>query len=238
MGKRTKSISTLFLVVVFASGPLICYFGYGPIAKALAALKTMGIPGIFLFSGFFILGTLLFFPLSLLAFAGGLLYGLAGGLAIGLTAATAGACLGFLISRYVCREWIHHKLSQRGKFRTFCERVKKNDWKITLLTRLSLFFPFTGANYAFGLTDISFTRYSIMTFLGLIPDMLLYVYLGTISGSIVAYFRGGKTFSPAETTVMAFAALASVVLIIFAFFLTKNLKGEPATARDCASIKK
>lgn len=224
MGKRTKYLSLVFLIIAFTAGPVFCYFGYEPAVKAVAMIKGMGLPGVFLFTTIFILGTLVFLPLTLLTFAGGVLYGMAGGFAVGLAASTAGACLAFLISRYVCREWIQHKISQEGKFQAFSEKVKENDWKITLLSRFNLFLPYTGMNYAFGLTEISFFRYASASFVGLIPSTLLYVYLGTISGSIVAYFQGRKTFTPLETGMLIFAGAASVALVVYVFIMSRNLK--------------
>ncbi len=224
MGKRSASAWTLFLIITLAAGPFFCYFGYQPAVKAIIALKSMGFSGVILFSSFFLFGTIIFFPLTLLAFASGVLYGLGGGFMISWIVSTAGACLAFLASRYVCREWIHHKVSQHGSFQSFREEVASHDWKITLLSRLSLFLPFTATNYAFGLTEISFLRYFAVSFLGLIPSLLFYVYFGTVSGSIVAYFIGQKNFTTLETAAMAFAGLASVVLMVYVFLMVRNLR--------------
>ena len=70
-----------------------------------------------------------------------------------ITSATIGACLAFLISRYIARDWIEKKLSS-PRWKRLEQGVDKHGWKIVAFTRLIPLFPFNLLNYALGLTRI------------------------------------------------------------------------------------
>lgn len=131
-------------------------------------------------------------PISL---AGGILFGPFWGVVYTITSATAGACLAFLVSRYVAREWVANRL--RGpRWRRLDRQVEENGWKIVAFTRLIPLFPFNLLNYAFGLTRIRFAHYAWATFVFMLPATIAFItfsssLLDLLNGKISADFTAG-----------------------------------------------
>lgn len=67
-----------------------------------------------------------------------------------------------------------------GKLKQLIKGVESEGWRFIAFTRLVPLFPFNLLNYAFGLTKISFTQYSLATYIFMLPGAIAYTYLGYI----------------------------------------------------------
>lgn len=105
---------------------------------------------------------------------GGVLFGPFWGSVYVMTGATVGACVAFLVARYMGREWVA-ALIKETRMAALDAQVKQHGWKICAVTRLIPLFPFNLLNYAFGLTDIKFSHYAIASFFFMIPGAVAYV---------------------------------------------------------------
>jgi len=121
-----------------------------------------------------------------LTIAGGILFGPFWGVVYTITSATAGACLAFLISRYIARDWVGNKL-RSPRWRRLDEGVEQHGWKVVAFTRLIPLFPFNLLNYAFGLTKIRFWPYAITTFITMLPACIAFI---VFSSSLLDLIRG------------------------------------------------
>lgn len=222
--KKIKLIGTGYFLAVITAGILFYFFGQENAARAIESFKNLGVPGAAAFVILFIFGTLVFFPVTLLAFSSGVLYGAVWGFSVSLLSAAAGACLAFLLSRYIFRDWIQKKMTESKKFRAFEEDVSKHGLKIVALSRVSFILPYTALNYAFGLTQIPFPRYALVTLLAMIPSSLLYTYLGSIAGTVADYFQSRKSLSPVEIIFSGITLAASVGLIVYLVSIIKKIK--------------
>lgn len=128
----------------------------------------------------------LFLPGLPITIVGGILFGPVWGVVYTISGATAGACLAFLISRYVARDWIQARLTG-PRWRQLDQNVAKNGWKIVAFTRLVPLFPFNLLNYAFGLTPINFLPYAVTTFFGMLPACIAFI---VFSSSLLDLFKG------------------------------------------------
>jgi uncharacterized membrane protein YdjX (TVP38/TMEM64 family) len=126
----------------------------------------------------------LFLPGLPITIAGGILFGPFWGVVYTITSATLGACLAFLISRYVARDWIAGKLKSPG-WQRLDHGVEKHGWKIVALTRLVPLFPFNLLNYAFGLTKINFLHYAITTFICMLPACIAFIVFSSSLPDII-----------------------------------------------------
>ena len=126
----------------------------------------------------YILSTVLFLPGAVLTLLGGALFGPLLGTFYSLTAATLGAMLAFLIARYLASDWAAKKFS--GKLKQLMLGVESEGWRFVAFTRLVPLFPFNLLNYALGLTKISFSQYSLATYIFMLPGAIAYTYLGYI----------------------------------------------------------
>jgi uncharacterized membrane protein YdjX (TVP38/TMEM64 family) len=131
----------------------------------------------------YILATVAFVPGSILTLASGALFGLWRGTALAFIAATVGAAAAFLVSRYLARDLVRHRLLGDPRAAAVDRAVGQHGRKIVLLLRLSPAFPFNLLNYALGLTGIRFTDYLIAS-MGMLPGTVLYVYYGKVVGDV------------------------------------------------------
>ena len=128
----------------------------------------------------------LFLPGLPITIVGGILFGPFWGVVFTITSATLGACLAFLISRYVAREFIVKKL-RSPRWRQLDAAVERHGWKVVAFTRLIPLFPFNLLNYALGLTKINFWTYAITTFFTMLPACIAFI---VFSSSLVDLIRG------------------------------------------------
>jgi uncharacterized membrane protein YdjX (TVP38/TMEM64 family) len=147
--------------------------GYGALAPVIYML-------------FYTLAPVFFLPGLPITLVGGILFGPFWGVVYAITSATAGACVAFLISRYIARGWIEQKLTS-PRWRQLDEGVEKHGWKIVAFTRLIPLFPFNLLNYAFGLTKIKFVHYALATFICMLPACIAFI---VFSSSLLDLIRG------------------------------------------------
>ena len=83
-----------------------------------------------------------------------------------------------------------------------------------LLTRLTPVFPYNVLNYAFGLTGVSFRRYILASWIGMIPGTLLYVYLGSTAKDLAQVFSGNVEGGMAQQLIKILGLVATVVVTI------------------------
>ena len=128
----------------------------------------------------------LFFPGLPITIAGGILFGPYWGVIYTIIGSTLGACVAFLVSRYLARNWISSKL-RSPRWRRLDEAVERQGWKVVAFTRLIPAFPFNLLNYAFGLTKIKFAHYALTTFFCMLPACIAFI---VFSSSLLDVIRG------------------------------------------------
>lgn len=170
----------------------------------------------------YILATLLFIPGSLLTLGAGLLFGVVLGSIYVSIGATIGATAAFLVGRYWARGWVEKHVEGREPFKVIDEAVAREGWKIVGLTRLSPIFPFNLLNYAFGITQVSFKDYFWLTWIGITPGTVLYVYLGSLAGSLTMLGNGGQPISPAMWVFYTMGLLATVAVTVYVTWIAKK----------------
>lgn len=115
-------------------------------------------------------------PLSILA---GALFGFFFGTIIALVGGTLGGSLAFLLSRYVLRNYVQKKmLSRHPKIRRYERRLAQRGFMSVLALRLLPLFPFNTLNFLLGTTNISFKKFVLGSFAGMLPGTFLFVYFG------------------------------------------------------------
>lgn len=144
----------------------------------------LGPLGPLIFIGVYIVAPVVFFAGVILSIGAGTVFGLLAGSIYVSIGATLGATCAFLVGRYAARQWVAARLEGNARFRAIDHAVAREGWKIVGLARLSPLFPFNLLNYAFGLTDISLRDYFFATWVGMIPGIIMYVYLGSLAGDV------------------------------------------------------
>ena len=146
--------------------------------------------------------------------------------------ATLGATCAFLVGRYLARGWVAGKLEGNPKFKAIDRAVAREGWKIVGLARLSPFFPFNLLNYAFGLTEISLRDYFFATWAGMIPGIIMYVYIGSLAGDVARIGTRPVRRTPAQWTLEVVGFIASVAVAV-----VRHLRRRQGLARKDRHLK-
>ncbi len=161
------------------------------------------------------LGTVLFFPGSLLTLAGGVMFGPVLGTILNLSGATLGAGLSFVIARYLAGDWVAQRSGSGLK--RLMKGVEADGWRFVALIRLVPLFPFNLSNYALGLTPIGLRVYLAVSALAMAPGALAYTWLG----------HAGREALEGNGSAIRYGLLALGLLAVIAFVpsILKRLRG-------------
>ena len=168
-----------------------------------------------IFCGLYVLACVLLLPGSVLSLGAGAVFGLAMGIPVVSISATLGATAAFLVGRYVARGWVERTIAANPRFQAIDAAVAREGWKIVGLLRLSPVVPFNLLNYAFGVTRVRLRDYVVASWAGMLPGVLLYVYLGSLAGDLAIGAAAGRTRTPAEWTFYAVGLLATVAVTVY-----------------------
>jgi uncharacterized membrane protein YdjX (TVP38/TMEM64 family) len=108
--------------------------------------------------------------------AGGALFGLWIGTIVVSFASAAGATLACLISRFVLRDWVQHKVGD--KLNTVNEGIEKEGSFYLFTLRLIPVFPFWLINLIMGLTKMPLRTFYWVSQVGMLPGTIVYVNAG------------------------------------------------------------
>ncbi|NTV48684.1 MAG: hypothetical protein HGB32_03000 [Geobacteraceae bacterium] len=186
--------------------------GYGVLAPAIYMLVYTVAPALFL-------------PGLPISIVGGVLFGPFWGVIYTIVGATAGACVAFLVARYMARGWVAGKLSS-PRWRKLDKEVEKNGWKVVAFTRLIPLFPFNLLNYAFGLTSVKFSHYAMATFLFMLPATIAFI---TFSSSLLDLVRG--KVSPTFLVGLVLMVLVSLLPMFYRRWSRKREEAAEKAAR-------
>ncbi len=175
-------------------------------------VEGLGFWGPLVFMAGYAIATVAFVPGSLLTLGAGAIFGLAKGVVYVFVAASIGATLAFLVSRYVARSAIEQRLAGNEKFAAIDSAVGEQGLKIVMLLRLSPVFPFNLLNYGLGLTKVSLRDY-VLAHIGMLPGTLLYVYYGKLAGDVAALASGAETERGAEYWIVLGLGLVATVVV-------------------------
>jgi uncharacterized membrane protein YdjX (TVP38/TMEM64 family) len=221
--KLNSALKVLFWVVLIAA--LIAaarYFNIQELLKsALDWVTSLGPWRPVPFIVIYILATILFIPGSILTLGAGVLFGVVLGSIYVSIGATIGAAGAFLVGRYLARGWVEKRIKGNPKFEAIDQAVAQEGWKIVGLTRLSPVFPFNLLNYAFSVTQVSLKDYFFSTWIGITPGTVLYVYLGSLAGSLTRLGRS-KAHTLAEWAFYAVGLIATVAVTIYVTQIAKK----------------
>ncbi|MBI5446309.1 MAG: TVP38/TMEM64 family protein [Deltaproteobacteria bacterium] len=182
---------------------------------ALAWIDALGAWGPTAFIALYVAASVLFLPGSILTLGAGAIFGVVQGAAVVSVAATLGAAAAFLVGRYLARGWVARKIEGNAKFKAIDDAVAREGWKIVGLTRLSPVFPFNLLNYAYGLTRVSLRAYFLASWIGMLPGTVMYVYLGSLAGSLATLGQQGHERTPAQWALYVVGLAATVAVTLY-----------------------
>ncbi|MGA2068403.1 MAG: TVP38/TMEM64 family protein [Thermoguttaceae bacterium] len=155
---------------------------------------------------------LLLLPGSALSLAAGFLFGMAWGAVTASLGATLGATAAFVAGRFLVREYVEGGILDHPRFLAIDLAIDGQGFTIVLLTRLCSFFPYGLMSYLFGLTKVPLGRYVVATWLGRLPDILLFSYLGSTAKNL-ADLAAGKVEGGIERRVLLGVGLVAMIAV-------------------------
>ena len=102
----------------------------------------------------------------------GMLFGPIWGIFACLLATTVGAMLAFLVGKFFLKDAVKPMLEKNKLMKKLLlSDDSKSDIIILMITRMVPIFPYNLQNFAYGITDIGFWKYSILTFVFMFPGV-------------------------------------------------------------------
>jgi uncharacterized membrane protein YdjX (TVP38/TMEM64 family) len=197
-------VAAVFALVLFAAWAVAPADEWiKTIARSVAEL---GWAAPLVYIAFYVAGTIVLAPSPLMSIAAGVAFGW-WGLPLAVIAATAGATVSFVISRYFLNDELEDWLTDRRIFNAAKRAVDEEGWKIQILLRLSPAVPFGLLNYLMGLTKTSLATYVLSTAIGVLPGSFVDIYIGVIGqnlagGTQIAYLTVGALITIACAAVV------------------------------------
>lgn len=142
------------------------------------------------------------------AIIAGAIFGPWWGTLLCVLSATLGAIAAFLIGRFFLQDSLRDQIAKnRYISRLLFDKNTKNETMVLMITRLVPLFPYNLQNFAYGITDISLGKYSLGTFVFMIPGVAMYtvgtyaltgasntlLYIGLTAAIVVAVMVLSKT---------------------------------------------
>jgi len=139
----------------------------------------------------------------------GLVFGPVMGTLLCWLSMSLGCSLSFLVGRYFLQDAIKPKLQKsKALNKLLFESIGKSDVYLLAITRLVPIFPFNLQNFAYGITDMSFFRYSLFSTLFILPGTAAYT---VASAGIVSPGQRVVCFAVAAVLLVATMGVAFVL---------------------------
>lgn len=119
-----------------------------------------------------------FIPFFILAGVNVIVFEPVGGFILTWVSAVIGACLNFLVARYLAHDWAQAKVGNLPFFNKLNEQAGKSGFRMILMARLIPVLPSSAVNLAGGLSAVSFTQFAVATLIGKFPMTLLEAIMG------------------------------------------------------------
>lgn len=211
------SVVLLILIVVSFTFPVKAW-----LINGLEWVQTLGPWAPVFVIAFYVVACVLLLPGSVLTLGTGFIFKVVVGSVVVSVGSTLGACAAFWVGRTIARSWITDKVSGNPRFAAIDKAVADQGFKIVFLTRLSPVFPFNILNYAFGLTRISFWKYALASWIGMMPGTIMFVYFGAGLRSLADISAGTAKATTASQIFFWCGMAATIAVTIFVTRLGRN----------------
>jgi len=209
-GKPVVLVAALAVLAAIAAGPVLPW-----IVDLFEGIASLGPWGPAALVGFYVISCVLLIPASIPTLAAGILFGVVKGSLIAMVGGTAGACVAYWVGRLLARDWVARRVAKNRQFMALDNAVDEHGITVVILSRLSPIAPYAILNYVFGLTKVPFWKYVLGTAIGVLPAMVMYVYVGAGLRSFaeVAAFARGEQQTPPVYRVFFWVGLAVTIVV-------------------------
>ena len=170
------------------------------------------------FMALYIIQTALALPGAvILSLSAGAIFGPLMGTIYAVSAASVGATLSFLVTRYLLRDSVVNRFG--SKLESINQELETRGLNYLLFLRLVPVFPFFLINLAAGLTRLPLRTFILGTFIGIIPGGFVYVNAGA---SLASINRLSDIASPRVLGSFALLGLFALIPVIYTKLRTRS----------------
>lgn len=162
------------------------------------------------FCGAYVVGTMLLVPAWIFPIVAGAAFGLGWGVAASVVSSVLSATGAFLLARYVLRDSVERAARRNEAFAAVSRAVDREPLKVIALLRLSPVLPSGLKSYFLGLVRVGLAPYALASAAGMLPGIVLKVYVG-YAGRGVLDDGGPLKWAMLAAGVVATVAMALVV---------------------------
>ncbi len=177
---RKTVIKVLILVVIFSVATVVVYVTplkrYTDPRKLKAFFVAWGYWAPVIFIAAFAVKSVVPFPSTVLALAGGLVFGPFYGAVYSIIGSTVSGSIAYQVSRRLGRDFVNKVLG--SKARVLDRMTHAHGLAVVLFFRIVPSLPFDVFNLGAGLSDITFRDFVIGTAIGMAPWSFVFSYLG------------------------------------------------------------
>lgn len=119
---------------------------------------------------------LLVIPTNLLSILAGNIFGPQKAFLMSMIGCFGSGTVAFFLARFLGRSFVDKFL--KGKAMNLDSNIEKHGFKIMLLMRLAVVFPYDPLSYAAGLTRMKYRDFILGTLIGVFPEMITYSLMG------------------------------------------------------------
>lgn len=153
---------------------------YLPLERVRSIIQSGGGFAPFIYILLFSILPIFFFPVPIIALAGGLAFGVWKGSFYTVIGASINCILMYLIAKYIGKEQVD-KYLEKHLSKDVKERISSKETDIgfyLFVLRLTPIIPYNLINYMSGLLDIGLKKYIIISILGIMPGTAVYLNMG------------------------------------------------------------
>jgi len=166
--------------------------------------------------------------------AGALVFGAIWGSVYTAIGANIGACAAFLVGRYAARSMVEGWIEKNKSLKKIDEGVRQQGWRMLMITRFVPLFPFSLQNYVYGLTNIPFRTYALVTIPTILPGTIAYNFAAGSAREVI--LSGGQPEALKRT--VFYLAVAAVFFVIVSLIAGRVKKRYGAVAGEASPSRK
>jgi uncharacterized membrane protein YdjX (TVP38/TMEM64 family) len=186
--------------------------------------QSLGMWAALVFVLIWIVACVLLVPGLPISVVGGLVFGAVWGSVWTIVGANLGAAAAFLVGRYAARGMVEGWIEKNKSLKRIDEGVQRQGWRMLMITRLVPIFPFSLQNYVYGLTDIPFRTYVLVTIPTIIPGAIAYNFASGSAREVI--LSGGQPDMLKKTILyLAVAAIFFVLVSLIPGWVKKRYGG-------------
>mgnify|MGYP006309089643 CR=1 FL=1 len=150
-----------------------------------------------------------------MTFTGGILFNFLNALIIIVFSSTIGAIINFITSRYFLKNFLKNTFSKT--INKINKKIDSTKFKNLLIFRTIPFFPYSLVNFSLGISDISLSKFIIVTIFAKLPGTFIIIY----SSKNLTKINSIKDFN-SPRIILSFILL--LIFLTLPYFVNKIIK--------------